>query len=102
MGDAYETASVHSGNRQTLLIAGHLYTDEDVAELERAVTALDQRGLLDRLHKIQDQFENLAPDTPREEIDRLVAETMNCLIPLSIPSIPTIGIETSTRRPICS
>lgn len=82
MGDAYETASVHSGNRQTLLIAGHLYTDEDVAELERAVTALDQRGLLDRLHKIQDQFENLAPDTPREEIDRLVAETMNCLDPI--------------------
>lgn len=82
MGDAYETASVHSGNRQTLLIAGHLYTDEDVAELERAVTALDQRGLLDRLHKIQDRFENLAPDTPREEIDRLVAETMNCLDPI--------------------
>lgn len=82
MGDAYETASVHSGNRQTLLIAGHLYTDEDVAELERAVAALDQRGLLDRLHKIQDRFENLAPDTPREEIDRLVAETMNCLDPI--------------------
>lgn len=82
MGDAYETASIHSGNRQTLLIAGHLYTDEDVAELERAVAALDQRGLLDRLHKIQDRFENLAPDTPREEIDRLVAETMNCLDPI--------------------
>lgn len=82
MGDAYETASIHSGNRQTLLIAGHLYTDEDVAELERAVAALDQRGLLDRLHKIQDRFENLAPDTLREEIDRLVAETMNCLDPI--------------------
>lgn len=82
MGNALETAPVRADERQALLIAGHLYTDEDTAELERVVAALDEHGLLDRLRAIQARFDDLSPEASYKEIDVLVSEAMEHLDPI--------------------
>lgn len=82
IGDAYFETRIKPGDREALLLVGHLYTDEDTAELERTVNALDEKGLLDQLHVIQARFDELAPDAPRKEIDQFIAETIEYLDPI--------------------
>lgn len=82
IGNAYSDASIPASDREALLIAGHLYTENDVEELERTVHALAERGLLDQLHMIQQKFDTLAPDTSRAEVDQLVDEAMDMLDPI--------------------
>lgn len=82
IGDAYVTSPVHQGDREALLIAGHLYTEDDVAELERTVKALSEKGLLKQLHEVQAKFDELAPDASHEEIEQVIDEAMRMLDPV--------------------
>ena len=82
MGDAYTSAPVRAGDREALLIAGHLYTEAETDELERTVEALRERGLLDTMHQIQGKLDDLPADTPHDEIDRLVDEILEKLEPV--------------------
>ncbi len=79
---AYAESSFKEGDREALLIAGHLYTEQDVKELERTVAALSERGLLDQLRTIQTSFDELAADAPRNEINRMVDEALSLLEPV--------------------
>ena len=82
IGDAYTSAPVRAGDREALLIAGHLYSEAETDELERTVEALRERGLLDTMHQVQGKLDNLPADTPRDEIDRLVDEILDKLEPV--------------------
>ena len=76
------TSPLKDGDRAALLIAGHLYTDEDTAELERVFTALSRQELMDQMSDLQVSFNELSAETPREEIDLLVSEGMKLFEPI--------------------
>lgn len=82
IGNVYVDAPITSADREALLIAGHLYTENDTEELERTVHALAERGLLDQLRMIQQKFDTLTPNTSRAEVDQLVNEAMDMLDPI--------------------
>lgn len=79
---AIATAPFTESERQALLITAHLYTDADVAELERTVEAINERGLIDQFTTIQTRFDELPDGASREEVDRIVAEAMELFEPL--------------------
>lgn len=79
---AIATAPFTEGERQALLITGHLYTDSDIAELERTVEVINERGLIDQLTTIQARFDGLSDNASHEEVDRIVADAMELLDPL--------------------
>ena len=70
------------GDRDALLIAGHLYTEEDIVELERTVSALGEKGLIEDLHDIQTMFDELPPDATDADIDRVIDAAMEMLDPV--------------------
>ena len=82
IGNAYDTLPVRSGDRDALLIAGHLYTEEDIVELERTVSALGEKGLIEDLHNIQTMFDELPPDATDADIDRVIDAAMEMLDPV--------------------
>nr|WP_267473283.1 MerR family transcriptional regulator [Eggerthella lenta] len=82
IGNAYDTLPVRSGDRDALLIAGHLYTEEDIVELERTVSALGEKGLIEDLHDIQTMFDELPPDATDADIDRVIDAAMEMLDPV--------------------
>lgn len=82
IGDAYEHTSIKKGDREALLIAGHLYTENDMDELERTVIALNERGLIDQMHDLQARFDDLTEHASREEVDALIASAMDLLDPI--------------------
>lgn len=82
IGDAYITSSIQQGDREALLIAGHLYTEDDLAELERTVTALSEKGLLGQLSLMQARFDELPANATLEDIDQVIDEALVMLDPI--------------------
>lgn len=82
IGDAYVTSSIQQSDREALLIAGHLYSEDDLAELERTVSALSEKELLGQMHAIQAKFDELTPDATDEEMNRVIDEAIALLDPI--------------------
>lgn len=70
------------GERQAMLVTGHLYTEEEIVELERVSAALNEKGLIERIWALQARYDELRPDATTEDIDRLVAESVELLDPV--------------------
>lgn len=70
------------GERQALLITGHLYTEEETAELERVAQALEEQGLLGQIKNLQARYDALPADSTPEDIDLIVADTIELLDPV--------------------
>ncbi len=73
----------NAGDREALLIVGHLFSEEDAANVEQVMAALDENGdRFGQLAESQAWFDALDPRTPREDIDRIVEEAIPCFDPL--------------------
>ena len=81
------TAAVEA-DRAALVIAGQFYREQDIAELERVASRLEELGLMKELHEVQQRTDALAADASQEERDALVADSkvlievvLDCLDP---------------------
>lgn len=74
-----KTSDAVRANREAILVAGHLCSENDLAELERLATGLIERGLLPRLHEIDARCDALAPDAPEDERRAIVDDAMAIL-----------------------
>ena len=72
----------NDGERQAMLIMGHLYDEGEVAELERVTAALSEKGLVDKIRALQARYDELRPDATTEDIDRLVKVSLELLDPV--------------------
>lgn len=78
----YKEGAITSGEREALLITGHLYTESDTAELERVMEKINQLGLFEQMKSLNDRFDKLPADTPREKLDKLIDEALEAIDPL--------------------
>ena len=78
----YKECAITSGEREALLITGHLYTESDTAELERVMEGIHQLGLFEHMKEMSDRFDELSADTPQEELDRFVEEALELIDPV--------------------
>lgn len=76
-------AAVSQTDRAAVVLAGHLYTEQDLEEFERVAQAVAQRGLADRLDDVSRRFDNLAPDADQAARDALVDDAVAVLAQLS-------------------
>lgn len=75
------SASITKGDREALLVAGNLFTEEDADELERVVTALFDDDMIEQLQTVQARFDELPPNAARCEIENAVDAAMELLGP---------------------
>lgn len=73
---------LNEGERQALLITGHLYTENDFDELERVSQTLEERGLLKQVKALQSRYDDLQANATADDIESLVAESIELLDPL--------------------
>lgn len=80
--------AVVEADRAALMIAGHFYREQDIAELERIASRLEELGLIGKLCEIQQRNDALTADASKEERDALVADgkalaevVLDCLDP---------------------
>ena len=78
----YKEGAISSGEREALLIAAHLYTESDTAELERVMERVHRLGLFDQIKSLNERFDELPADTPREKLERLIEEALETIDPL--------------------
>ncbi|BAK44030.1 MerR family transcriptional regulator [Eggerthella sp. YY7918] len=71
-----------ASDHAAMLIAGHAYSEEEMAELERLMTVIKERGLTESLRDLQKRVDELTPDASQDEQEAIVAETMKIMIPL--------------------
>lgn len=75
-------SAVTRADHATMLLAGHLYSEEDLAELERVVTAIEELGLMEQIHHLQKRTDELAADASLDEQDALVEDIETAMVPL--------------------
>ncbi|HIW76529.1 MULTISPECIES: MerR family transcriptional regulator [Gordonibacter] len=73
---------IAKADHTAMLLAGHLYTEEDLAELERVVATIEELNLMEQLRALQKRVDELAPDASQEEQDNLVKDIEATMIPL--------------------
>lgn len=73
--------SITNNEREALLLAGNLFTEEDADELERVIVALYDGEMIDQLQAVQARFDELPADASRDEIDRAIDAAMELLGP---------------------
>ncbi|MEI3308805.1 MAG: hypothetical protein V8R48_08190 [Eggerthella lenta] len=91
--------SITNNEREALLLAGNLFTEEDADELERVIVALYDGEMIDQLQAVQARFDELPADASRDEIDRAIDAAMELLGPSSIASTLPTGTRTTTAFP---
>lgn len=62
-----------SEDRMAVDLAAHLYSDDELAEVERVVRAISARGLMGKYRAVAAEVESLASDASRAERDAAVA-----------------------------
>lgn len=78
----FATKHFTDGERQAMLVTGHLYTEEEIVELERVAAALNEKGLVEQIWALQEQYDELRSDATTEDIDRLVTQSIELLDPI--------------------
>lgn len=76
------TASLTDYDSAALTVAGHLYNEEDLAELERFANRAEELDLLDDLHALELRIHQLPADATAEEKTALVEDAMTLLQPI--------------------
>lgn len=76
-----QRSSITNSDREALLVAGYLFTEEDADELERVLEALLDSESHDQLHKVQALFEELPASASCNEINSAVEVAMEFIGP---------------------
>ena len=90
-----DLAGLTEEERDTLVIAGHAYGADDVAELKRVAEALEDSLDASAVAALKARLEALSADAPEEERAGLVAEALEALAPL----IPCFSRDNWLRPP---
>lgn len=69
-------------DQAALSIAAHLYSEDDLDELERFARRAHEVGAIEPMRELESKIEGLAPDAPEDERARLVEEAVHLLEPL--------------------
>lgn len=69
-------------DRTALIVAGHLYDDDELGELERVVECIASENLVQALEQLDERLGALAPDAPETERATLVEESLEALAPV--------------------
>ena len=75
-------ADASPADRTALIVAGHLYDDEELGELERVVECIASKNLVQALEQLDERLGALAPDAPETERAALVEESLEALAPV--------------------
>ena len=75
------SSSITKSDREALLLAGNLFTEEDTNELERVVSALFDGDTIDQLQTVQARFDELPADASLSQIDAAINAAMELLGP---------------------
>ena len=75
-------ADASPADRTALIVAGHLYDDEELGELERVVECIANKNLVQALEQLDERLGALAPDAPETERAALVEESLEALAPV--------------------
>lgn len=69
-------------DRTALIVAGHLYDDDELGELERVIECIAGENLVQALEQLDERLGALAPDAPELERAALVDESLETLAPV--------------------
>ena len=69
-------------DRTALIVAGHLYDDDELGELERVIECIANENLVQALEQLDERLGALAPDAPELERAALVDESLETLAPV--------------------
>lgn len=81
--DVGESGPADAKEREMLVLAGNLYAEKDLAELERIANRVRADGLAETLEDINRRVERLAPDASLRERAALADEAVEALSPLA-------------------
>lgn len=77
----FPSSTITNSDREALLIAGNLFTEEDTDELERVLTALFDGDTVHQLRAVQARFDHLPADASQDEIEQAVETALALLGP---------------------
>lgn len=83
------TADLTDYNSAALTVAGHLYDEADLEELERFTNKVEELGLLDDLHALEHRMGQLPADATEGQKAELVEDAMDLLRPV----LPCFDLE---------
>lgn len=75
-------ADASPADRTALIVAGHLYDDDELGELERVIECIAGENLVQALEQLDERLGALAPDAPELERAALVDESLETLAPV--------------------
>ncbi|MEC4295016.1 MerR family transcriptional regulator [Adlercreutzia shanghongiae] len=75
-------ADASPADRTAIVVAGHLYNDDELDELERVVGRIASDDLIEAFEQLNARIESLRPDAPEEERDALAQQTLDALAPV--------------------
>lgn len=75
-------ADASPADRTALIVAGHLYDDDELGELERVIECIASENLVQALEQLDERLGALAPDAPETERAALVEESLEALAPV--------------------
>lgn len=93
-GIAGNIAETEDMNRAALVVAGHLYSEREVAELERVADQMQDTAFAKTMEALDRRCSALAPDAPEAERAAIVSESLTLLAPL----IEQFDVENWTRE----
>lgn len=93
-GIAGTIAEIEDMNRAALVVAGHLYSEREVTELERVAAQMQDTAFAKTMEALDRRCSALTPDAPEAERAAIVSESLTLLAPL----IEQFDVENWTRE----
>ena len=75
-------ADARAADRTALNVAGHLYDDEALGELERVVECISSENLVEAMEELDRRLDALTPDAPERERAALAEDSLAALAPV--------------------
>lgn len=75
-------ADARAADRTALIVAGHLYDDEALGELERVVERISSENLVEAMEELDRRLDALTPDAPERERAALAEDSLAALTPV--------------------
>ena len=75
-------ADASPADRTALIVAGHLYDDDELGELERVIECIASENLVQALEQLDERLGALTADAPETERAALVEESLEALAPV--------------------
>ena len=75
-------ADARAADRTALIVAGHLYDDEALGELERVVERISSENLVEAMEELGRRLDALTPDAPERERAALAEDSLAALAPV--------------------